>query len=366
MPSLAENTVLSIEDDDLTNGSPLDANTGAFAETSLDRESLADLDQSLANSADVVLPPEGPEKDDFARGDGLGEMESFSKSEPKSGVSLVKIAIAIAIIGGAAFYGYTSFFSAPPVSATSARLATVAKPAAIAAEPAPMSAPVTAPNADPSAQLPAPTEAGLRASPDAATNGVPASRPEAAAVAAMPGDLPAPAAAKPESVAATSPKVDGLAKTDPDFNAKITALDQRLTSVESSVGGLKSQVLALAANMDKFMATIRSKLSSQTEGVPATVGAPSATAAAPRAPKKRSVQVDLPVVSEKPVTHTQTATRTDMVLQAIVPGRAWLRGENGDFVTVTIGDVIDGVGKVVEIDINRSAVITTGGTFLAE
>lgn len=37
-------------------------------------------------------------------------------------------------------------------------------------------------------------------------------------------------------------------------------------------------------------------------------------------------------------------------VQAIIPGRAWLRSNSGDTVTVTEGDQIDGVGQVTRID----------------
>jgi len=37
-------------------------------------------------------------------------------------------------------------------------------------------------------------------------------------------------------------------------------------------------------------------------------------------------------------------------VQAIIPGRAWLKSENGDTVTVTQGDILQGYGRVVKID----------------
>jgi hypothetical protein len=37
-------------------------------------------------------------------------------------------------------------------------------------------------------------------------------------------------------------------------------------------------------------------------------------------------------------------------VQAIIPGRAWLKADNGDTLTVAEGDVIRGLGKVVKID----------------
>ena len=37
-------------------------------------------------------------------------------------------------------------------------------------------------------------------------------------------------------------------------------------------------------------------------------------------------------------------------VQAIIPGRAWLRADNGETVTVTEGDVIKDVGRVTKIN----------------
>lgn len=37
-------------------------------------------------------------------------------------------------------------------------------------------------------------------------------------------------------------------------------------------------------------------------------------------------------------------------VQAVIPGRAWLRGSDGSAITVTIGDKVLGYGKVASID----------------
>src|SRR3990167_1827300 len=48
-----------------------------------------------------------------------------------------------------------------------------------------------------------------------------------------------------------------------------------------------------------------------------------------------------PQVSEIKVTYS---------VQAIIPGRAWLRSENGETVTVAEGDTIKDLGRVTKID----------------
>ena len=42
--------------------------------------------------------------------------------------------------------------------------------------------------------------------------------------------------------------------------------------------------------------------------------------------------------------------RIPYTVQAIIPGRAWLRAKNGDTVTVAEGDDIKGIGRVTKID----------------
>ena len=37
-------------------------------------------------------------------------------------------------------------------------------------------------------------------------------------------------------------------------------------------------------------------------------------------------------------------------MQAIIPGRAWLRTENGETITVAEGDMLKSLGRVTKID----------------
>ncbi len=37
-------------------------------------------------------------------------------------------------------------------------------------------------------------------------------------------------------------------------------------------------------------------------------------------------------------------------MQAIIPGRAWLKSDSGDTVTVAEGDLLKGYGRVTKID----------------
>lgn len=46
----------------------------------------------------------------------------------------------------------------------------------------------------------------------------------------------------------------------------------------------------------------------------------------------------------------ENARQTGYTVQAIIPGRAWLKSDSGDTVTVAEGDTLRGVGRVVRID----------------
>jgi hypothetical protein len=49
-------------------------------------------------------------------------------------------------------------------------------------------------------------------------------------------------------------------------------------------------------------------------------------------------------------------------VQAIIPGRAWLKSDSGDTVTVAEGDMLRGYGRVTKIDPYDGIVnIDTGG-----
>lgn len=45
-----------------------------------------------------------------------------------------------------------------------------------------------------------------------------------------------------------------------------------------------------------------------------------------------------------------TGPKVNYDVQAIIPGRAWLKSNTGDTVTVAVGDTLDGLGKVTKID----------------
>ena len=66
----------------------------------------------------------------------------------------------------------------------------------------------------------------------------------------------------------------------------------------------------------------------------------------------------------KPVAAKKTHSNLSYYVQALIPGRAWLKGSNGATMTVAPGDVVPGYGRVLRINPNNGTVTTTSGTTL--
>lgn len=60
----------------------------------------------------------------------------------------------------------------------------------------------------------------------------------------------------------------------------------------------------------------------------------------------------------------QVQRKIDLAIHAIIPGRVWLRASDGSTLTVTMGDVIPGYGKVMVIDAPSSTVVTSSGVVI--
>ncbi len=69
-----------------------------------------------------------------------------------------------------------------------------------------------------------------------------------------------------------------------------------------------------------------------------------------RTDDKVSMNTTRPVAPREPIPQAAVSAKIPYNVQAIIPGRAWLRSETGDTVTVAEGDMIRGVGRVAKID----------------
>lgn len=107
-----------------------------------------------------------------------------------------------------------------------------------------------------------------------------------------------------------------------DYQAQNKALQDQVQTLNNRVAGMETEMSQLVQTLTKAF---------QNNGGDATTADASApdSAAAPVA----GPDIKLPYS-----------------VQAIIPGRAWLRADNGDTLTVTEGDVIKDVGQVSKID----------------
>ena len=53
---------------------------------------------------------------------------------------------------------------------------------------------------------------------------------------------------------------------------------------------------------------------------------------------------------EAPAMARPAQVKSMFSVQAIIPGRAWLKSENGETVTVAEGDILKNYGKIIKID----------------
>lgn len=219
------------------------------------------------------------------------------------------------------------------------------------------------PTAAPAAAMPAPSTAPAPAAADqsAAMQGVqqasmtpPPAAPETApaSAAAMPNVIPVPTgqpAAAPPAEAANTPlsnSIDNrtaqMAATNEQLMAQLQAdYAQRLADYQAQNKTLQDQVQTLnarVASMETEMGQLIQTLTKQfqngsSEGAQDAGAAPSSTDAGAAAAAPVTPDIKLPYT-----------------VQAIIPGRAWLRSDSGDTLTVAEGDTIKDVGQVTKID----------------
>lgn len=127
-------------------------------------------------------------------------------------------------------------------------------------------------------------------------------------------------------------KVNDYANQNKALQDQVQTLNTRVATMETELGQL-------------VQALIRQSGSSAANGSTATTNAPAAQPAQPQA------AVDI---------------KSPYNVQAIIPGRAWLRSDNGETITVAEGDMIKELGRVTKIDPYDGVVeINTGNKMMS-
>jgi hypothetical protein len=119
------------------------------------------------------------------------------------------------------------------------------------------------------------------------------------------------------------------------MNLLQTAYAQKMSDYETQGNAARGKMEELTRRMNH----IEKNLNQITELLRAAKSQPNASA---NAPSFSSPEAARPAAEEGP--------RLIYTVQAIIPGRAWLKSESGDTVTVAAGDYLKGYGRVTKVD----------------
>lgn len=215
--------------------------------------------------------------------------------------------------------------------------------------------------AAPPAALQLPVAPQIPAAPAAAVASVPAAPaiPAAPAVAVAQA-APTPSLAEQAAVPNVVPMQSPPTSTTPGF----VSTTSTATPLSSQVpGGVDSAVAQLAASNEKLAAQLRAdymqrldEFAAQNKNLQNQVQTLTVRLTTMEAEMQKLLQTLLQSNgnTEPKVVERQVSVSPGRILpysvQAIIPGRAWLRADNGETVTVAEGDMIRGAGRVVKID----------------
>jgi len=168
---------------------------------------------------------------------------------------------------------------------------------------------------------------------------------------------------------ATKKIIKKLDEQSQTLQKQIDSMQAQLSQSTGKYNDLAQQIQsndARVTNIERSIANVESQMSKVNNALQAIVAAASSETPQQRSP---SLQHTAPQVSNnndtKVTYQTASSSRTHQsnvyYIQAIIPGRAWLKNEDGQTITVTYGDAIAGLGKVNKIDAENGVVITSSG-----
>ena len=122
-----------------------------------------------------------------------------------------------------------------------------------------------------------------------------------------------------------------------DYASKLASFEAQDQGVQDQIKTLNSRISSMESEMTQLLQTINKQ--QQENNGSSVVTSPS--------PPEGSPSFNLPPTSSiTPATNRSGG----YAVQAIIPGRAWLRASNGETVTVAEGDVLKRLGRVTKID----------------
>ena len=115
-----------------------------------------------------------------------------------------------------------------------------------------------------------------------------------------------------------------------DYAAQSKALQDQIQALNTRMAGMESEINQLMQVLSRVGQTSQSNQANNQANNNVATNTPAPPQAVPAAP--------------------QPEVKIPYTVQAIIPGRAWLRSDNSETVTVAEGDVIKDIGRVTKVD----------------
>ena len=133
-------------------------------------------------------------------------------------------------------------------------------------------------------------------------------------------------------------KISQLEYTQDGMRTEVTAVSQKMSSIDANFESLKTDM----QQMQQILNEMKQKMADDTEHMKHLLSERKTT--------KAKMHTPMPTMQ--------------YFIQALIPGRAWLVGENGTTVTVNVGSRLPGYGTIRVIDPNLGRVGTSSGKMI--
>jgi len=129
-----------------------------------------------------------------------------------------------------------------------------------------------------------------------------------------------------------------ISQLNADYAHKLAAFETQDRVLQEQVRSLTTKISGMEAQMTQLVQTLNKQQMAQ-----------SASPSNERAASENSSENNNPTFT-LPGSEVMSPAKATYSVQAIIPGRAWLRTDSGDTVTVAEGDSLKGMGRVMKID----------------
>lgn len=174
-------------------------------------------------------------------------------------------------------------------------------------------------------------------------------------------DIASNTASIPSTQSATYPS-SGISKKDLNalekkINEDKDAQNERMERIESDMQKLMKRM----SDINNNIAGLQNSMSQMND----TLGQYSAEIAkVSKVQQQKQEKIQAQKTKQVQTQRKQQQSAPTMSVHAIIPGRAWLRSDDGQIITITEGDNVDRYGKVLRIDANEGVVVTSSGVAL--